>query len=47
MNTGRRILLTGFMGAGKTTVARALARLLGASSVSLDELMKEPDEKPA
>ena len=39
MNTGRRILLTGFMGAGKTTVARALARLVGASSVSLDELI--------
>ncbi len=34
-----RILLTGFMGAGKTTVARALARLLAESFVSLDELI--------
>jgi len=31
------ILLVGFMGAGKTTVARELARLLGGAAVSLDE----------
>jgi shikimate kinase len=34
-----RIVITGFMGAGKTTVARALARLLGAACVSLDDLV--------
>jgi shikimate kinase len=35
--TGRRIVITGFMGAGKSTVAAALARVLGCSSLDLDE----------
>jgi shikimate kinase len=34
---GRRIVITGFMGAGKTTVAVALARLLGCSPLDLDD----------
>jgi shikimate kinase len=38
-HAGRRIVITGFMGAGKTTVARALARLLGCTSLDLDDLV--------
>lgn len=39
MNTTPRIVITGFMGAGKTTVAAALARLLGCRSVDLDDII--------
>ncbi|HEX8722039.1 MAG TPA: shikimate kinase [Pyrinomonadaceae bacterium] len=34
---GRRVVITGFMGAGKTTVGRALARLLGVAFLDLDD----------
>ena len=34
-----RVVLTGFMGAGKTTVAHALARLLECAALDLDELI--------
>ena len=37
----RRILLTGFMGAGKTTVAHALARQLECAALDLDDLIGE------
>jgi shikimate kinase len=37
MNTIRPIIIAGFMGSGKTTVAGALALLLNCSSVDLDE----------
>ena len=37
----RRVVITGFMGAGKTTVGRALARLLGADFVDLDDAVRE------
>ena len=37
----QRIVITGFMGAGKTTVAAALARLLDCASVDLDALVAE------
>lgn len=43
----RRVLLTGFMGAGKTTVALALARLLGARSVDLDDLVAAREGRTA
>ncbi|MCA1592564.1 MAG: hypothetical protein LC754_07935 [Acidobacteria bacterium] len=35
----RRIVITGFMGAGKTTVAVALARLLRCRHVDLDDFI--------
>jgi shikimate kinase len=37
----RRVIITGFMAAGKTTVGLALARLLGAAFVDLDDAVRE------
>ncbi|HLL75031.1 MAG TPA: shikimate kinase [Pyrinomonadaceae bacterium] len=36
-----RVVITGFMAAGKTTVARALAALLGCQMADTDELVRE------
>ena len=36
-----RIVIVGFMGCGKTTVAEALARQLGCDSIDLDSFIKE------
>jgi shikimate kinase len=36
----RRVVITGFMGAGKTTVGRALARLRGETFVDLDDAVR-------
>jgi shikimate kinase len=41
MNDTPRIVITGFMGAGKTTVARELARVLASPLVNLDEAIAE------
>jgi shikimate kinase len=37
----RRVVITGFMGAGKTTVGRALANLLGGTFADLDDAVRE------
>ena len=37
------IIITGFMGAGKTTVAQALARLLNCSVIDLDQMITEKE----
>jgi shikimate kinase len=37
----RPVVITGFMGAGKTTVGRALANLLGGTFVDLDDAVRE------
>jgi len=41
----RLIVIVGFMGAGKTTVARELARLLNCRSIDLDELISERERR--
>lgn len=41
MSQSRRIVITGFMGAGKTTVARTLACLMGCAALDLDDLVAE------
>jgi shikimate kinase len=37
----RPVVITGFMAAGKTTVGRALARLLGETFIDLDDAVRE------
>jgi len=41
MNRDRRIVIIGFMGCGKTTVANALARQLGCAVVDLDSFITD------
>lgn len=41
--SGGRVVLTGFMGAGKTTVGRALAGLLGVAFVDIDDAVAEAE----
>ena len=41
MSRARVVVITGFMGAGKTTVGRALAGLLGETFTDLDDAVKD------
>jgi shikimate kinase len=41
----RFIVITGFMGSGKTTVARALGGLLGFTAMDLDELVTRSEKR--
>src|SRR6185295_16546850 len=47
MNSNRHIVITGFMGSGKTTVARALAHLLRRELVDLDQVIAEQEGRTA
>ncbi len=43
----RRVVITGFMAAGKTTVAHSLAHLLGVRALDLDDLVAEREGRSA
>ena len=43
MNKDKRIVLTGFMGVGKTSVARHLAYLIGCEKLDLDHVIEKND----
>jgi shikimate kinase len=42
----RNIVLVGFMGTGKTVIAKALSRETGSKYVSTDDLIEEREKKP-
>jgi shikimate kinase / 3-dehydroquinate synthase len=46
MSPIRNVVITGFMGTGKSTVGRRVARLLGRSFVDMDTLIEERAGKP-
>src|SRR4051794_18287912 len=44
-NNGTRIALTGFMGVGKSSVARHLALLLGCGRIDLDSFIEDQENR--
>ena len=46
MSSETRIVLTGFMGVGKSTVARFLASLLKCEKIDLDFVIEQAEKKP-
>src|SRR5256885_5355098 len=47
MKSSRHIIITGFMGAGKSTIARGLARILGCEMLDLDHVIAEREGRTA
>src|SRR6266516_2155795 len=45
MTNSRRIIITGFMGSGKTTVAQALANRLGCDMIDLDSFITKHESR--
>lgn len=45
MNESKRIILTGFMGVGKTTVAKHLAHLLDCERIDLDAVIQQNESR--
>jgi shikimate kinase len=47
MSSSRHIIITGFMGSGKTTVARRLARILGRELMDVDHVIAREEGRTA
>ena len=47
MESSRHIIITGFMGSGKTTIARGLTRVLGCEMLDLDHVIAEREGRTA
>ena len=47
MKGSRHIIITGFMGSGKTTIARGLTRVLGCEMLDLDHVIAEREGRTA
>ena len=47
MSSSRHIVITGFMGSGKTTVARRLARILGRELMDVDHVIAGEEGRTA
>jgi shikimate kinase len=47
VNSSRHIIITGFMGSGKTTIAQGLAHVLGRQMLDLDHLIAKKEGRTA